>query len=68
LPITKDDLYVVIASDGLWEKVPDEEVSEIVITTKDPQSAASKLKALTTERGSEDNISIVVVQLHNDQQ
>ena len=56
---------VVLASDGLWKFVQNEEVEEVVISEKDPRTIAQKLYELSLSRmnpsiDSGDNINILV--------
>ena len=68
-PFQKEDKFVVIASDGLWEYVTNEEVINIVsefFEKKDCDGAVSKLYEISHERWIEnddyiDDISIIVV-------
>ena len=68
-PFEEEDKFVVIASDGLWEYVTNEEVIDIVgefFEKKDCDGAVSKLYEISHERWVEyddyiDDISIIVV-------
>ena len=68
-PFEEEDKFVVIASDGLWEYVTNEEVINIVsdfFDKKDCDGAVSKLYEISHERWIEnddyiDDISIIVV-------
>jgi len=57
---------IIFGSDGLWEKVGDEVVCDIVRTIKDPVNAVVALRDKAAEVGSEDNVSIIVIQLRKD--
>lgn len=60
--VTCDDEFVVIASDGLWDKLSNEDVVRLVHdTVKDPDMAAKRLVTEALTRGSDDNITAVVV-------
>lgn len=88
IPRAKDDECLVLASDGLWDVMTNQEACEVarrrillwhkrnvgsssqslpVIRGEgvDPaaQSAAEYLSMLALEKGSEDNISVIVVDL-----
>eukprot|EP00947_MAST-08B_sp_MAST-8B-sp1_P003950 g3950.t1 len=56
------DRFVVLASDGLWDEVTAEEVGATLLK-EHALAAAPALVRLAYDRGSEDNISIVVVPL-----
>jgi protein phosphatase len=53
---------IVLCTDGLWCQVSDEEIKDIV-TSGEPQGAAAQLVALANERGGNDNITVLVVQV-----
>ncbi|KAG2321006.1 hypothetical protein Bca52824_014219 [Brassica carinata] len=52
---------LVLASDGIWKVMTNEEAMEIVRRVKDPQKAAKELTAEALRRESKDDISCVVV-------
>ncbi|XP_064999871.1 probable protein phosphatase 2C 59 [Musa acuminata AAA Group] len=55
--------FLILASDGLWDVVTNEEaVVAIVKPLQDPEQAAKKLLQEAYQRGSSDNIACVVVQ------
>ncbi|PWA89569.1 protein phosphatase 2C family protein [Artemisia annua] len=56
----KTDL-LVLASDGLWKVMDNQEVVDIARRIKDPQKAAKRLIAEALKRESKDDISCVVV-------
>ena len=41
--IGKGDRYLILASDGLWDELTEQEAAEIAFRAKDPQEAAKKL-------------------------
>ncbi|KAB2617074.1 protein phosphatase 2C 10 [Pyrus ussuriensis x Pyrus communis] len=64
------DIYVdnstdvlVIASDGLWKVMANQEAVDMARKTKDPLKAAKQLTAEALKRDSKDDISCVVVRL-----
>lgn len=84
VPRARDDECLILASDGLWDVMTNEEVCEVArrrillwhkkngITALakrgagvDPaaQEAAAYLSTLALQRGSRDNISVIVVDL-----
>lgn len=83
VPRTKEDECLILASDGLWDVVKNEEACDLarkrillwhkknspVSSTRgediDPaaQDAADYLSKLALQRGSKDNISVIVVDL-----
>ncbi|EMS56317.1 putative protein phosphatase 2C 13 [Triticum urartu] len=57
---------LVLASDGLWDAVENEEAVSLAKTEDVPESAARKLTEIAYSRGSADNITCIVVQFHHD--
>lgn len=84
LPRARDDELLILASDGLWDVMTNEEACEVARrqillwhkkngsapllergTGIDPaaQAAADRLSILALQKGSKDNISVIVVDL-----
>lgn len=60
--LTMDDEYLVMASDGLWDVISNEEVVAIIRdTVKEPGMCSKRLATEAAERGSKDNITVIVV-------
>jgi serine/threonine protein phosphatase PrpC len=58
---TQDD-FVVVATDGVWDVMTNEDVADAVLkTARDPGLAAKRIGGDALTRGSRDNISVVVV-------
>lgn len=55
--------WLLLCSDGLTGHVADEELQEVVINATDPNLAARRLVNLANQRGGEDNITVVLVNL-----
>ncbi|KAK8499386.1 hypothetical protein V6N12_037024 [Hibiscus sabdariffa] len=53
--------FLILASDGLWDVVSNEEAVAIVKPIQDPAQAAKQLTQEASQRGSADNITCVVV-------
>ncbi|CAD5181049.1 probable protein phosphatase 2C 59 [Musa acuminata AAA Group] len=53
--------FLILASDGLWDVVTNEEAVAMVKPLQDPEQAAKKLLQEAYQRGSSDNITCVVV-------
>jgi len=52
----------VIASDGLWEKLTNNDVVALVKdTVKEPSMVSKRLATESVEHGSRDNITVIVV-------
>lgn len=52
---------LVFACDGLWDVMSEQEVADVVKEEIDPSLAAKRLREQASDRGSTDNISVVVV-------
>ncbi|KAL5211813.1 hypothetical protein ABZP36_022660 [Zizania latifolia] len=65
-PVNGDLECLVLASDGLWDVVENEEAVSLAKTEDLPESAARKLTEIAYSRGSADNITCIVVQFHHD--
>jgi len=59
-----DTEFVVVASDGLWKVMSNQEVVDEVRSTRDARKAAVKLVDAAVDRGSKDDIACVVVRIH----
>ncbi|CAE6042063.1 unnamed protein product [Arabidopsis arenosa] len=60
--LSADDEFLVMASDGLWDVVNDEEVIGIIRdTVKEPSMCSKRLATEAAARGSGDNITVIVV-------
>ncbi|GMI96957.1 hypothetical protein like AT2G30020 [Hibiscus trionum] len=61
--------FLILASDGLWDKVSNQEAVDIArpscigINKPNPLSACKKLVDLSVSRGSSDDISVMLIQL-----
>jgi len=58
--IGTDDV-LVLACDGLWDKVQDDAVTQTVLNEPDALKAAEALRNLAYNKGSMDNISVMVI-------
>ncbi|KAL7264279.1 hypothetical protein ACSBR1_002272 [Camellia fascicularis] len=67
--IESDLEFLILASDGLWDKVSNQEAVDIArplcmgIAKPEPLTACKKLAALSVSRGSTDDISVMLIQL-----
>ncbi|KAF7816969.1 putative protein phosphatase 2C 10 isoform X1 [Senna tora] len=61
--IDVDTDILILASDGLWKVMHNQEAVDIARRTKDPLKAAKQLTAEALKRDSKDDISCVVVRL-----
>jgi len=63
ISLSPRDCYLVLASDGLWDVVDEQQCAASVLRASDPLSAARSLCDLATTRGSMDNITVLVIAL-----
>ena len=67
IKITKQNEFIVMACDGLWDVIENNELYKLLkeYQTKKIVNYASKLATEALERGSTDNISIIILELDN---
>ena len=58
-----DGTRFLLCSDGIYRHMSDEEIARVLAEHKDPQRAADELKRIVHQRGADDNLTAVVVQL-----
>ncbi|EPZ31161.1 Protein phosphatase 2C domain-containing protein [Rozella allomycis CSF55] len=63
--LTKDDEFIIIACDGLWDVCSDQNAVELIGHIENPQEAAKKLLNFALENCSTDNISVMVIRLNS---
>ncbi|MDP1719148.1 MAG: PP2C family protein-serine/threonine phosphatase, partial [bacterium] len=61
--VSPGDKKLILACDGVWDVITDEEAAGLVRGESDPQKAAEILKNKAIENGSKDNISVIVINL-----
>lgn len=61
--LTDDDHTLIVACDGVWDVIEDQEALELVRSETDPDLAAKKIVRTALEKGSTDNITCIVVEL-----
>lgn len=59
--INSGTAFLILASDGLWKVMENQEVVDFIRKTKDPQVAAKQLATEAVNRESKDDISCIVV-------
>lgn len=59
----RDGTRFLLCSDGIYRHLSDEEIARVLAEFKDPQRAADELKRIVHQRGAEDNLTAVVVQV-----
>ncbi|XP_068642691.1 probable protein phosphatase 2C 44 [Aristolochia californica] len=61
VPIDPSVEFVILASDGLWKVIKNQEAVDLVKPIKDPQAAAKRLTTEALARKSKDDISSIVI-------
>jgi len=61
VPIDSSIEFVILASDGLWKVLKNQEAVGLVRPIKDPQAAAKRLTTEALARNSKDDISCIVI-------
>jgi serine/threonine protein phosphatase PrpC len=62
VPLQEEDQFLILASDGLWDVVSDQEAVGLVMdTVKDPSLCAKRLVLEAMSRSSQDNVSIAII-------
>ena len=64
--IREEDLYIVIASDGVWDVVSEEEMMQMGGEKYSSDVFSKKIVNLAIDRGTRDNISCIVIKLNKD--
>lgn len=59
--ITKDDRFLIIACDGLWDVIDDQDACKLIEHINDPDEAAKTLVRYALENGTTDNVTVMVV-------
>lgn len=59
----RDGARFLLCSDGVYRHMSDEEIARVLGEHKDPQRAADELKRIVHQRGADDNLTAVVVQM-----
>lgn len=61
VPIDSTMEFLILASDGLWKVIKNQEAVDLVKSIKDPQTAAKRLTTEALARKSKDDISCIVI-------
>ncbi|KAJ4709699.1 putative Protein phosphatase 2c [Melia azedarach] len=61
VPVDPTIEFVILASDGLWKVMKNQEAVDLVKPIKDPQAAAKRLTTEALARKSKDDISCIVI-------
>ncbi|XP_068660856.1 probable protein phosphatase 2C 74 [Aristolochia californica] len=65
IDLGSDCEFLILASDGLWDKVSNQEAVEVVLRHKYSVEACKKLIDMACSRGNKDDITVMVVDLQN---
>ncbi|KAG9131847.1 hypothetical protein Leryth_016579 [Lithospermum erythrorhizon] len=63
LPLTSDCEFLIMASDGLWDKVDEQEAVELVSSEMDSLESCKKLVDISFSRGNDDDITVMIINL-----
>jgi serine/threonine protein phosphatase PrpC len=63
LDIEEDDQFLILACDGVWSVMTNQDAVDLIVTEEDPIMAARNIRDKAFERESTDNISVIVVSL-----
>ncbi|CAR25622.1 hypothetical protein ZYGR_0A01870 [Zygosaccharomyces rouxii] len=61
--LTRDDEFLIVACDGLWDVIDDQDACELIRDIKEPNEAAKTLVRYALENGTTDNVTAMVVYL-----
>lgn len=64
LPLVTGDRFL-LCSDGLVDEIADDEITQVLRTNEDPQTAVDLLIAMANAAGGRDNITVIVVDVLN---
>jgi len=59
--LTEEDKYAVLACDGVWDVLKEEDIIELVKDETDPNNMARKIMIQSIKSGSTDNITVLVM-------
>lgn len=59
----RDGARFLLCSDGIYRHMSDEEIAQVLAEHKNPQRAADELKRIVHQRGADDNLTAVIVQM-----
>ncbi|KAF2076854.1 hypothetical protein CYY_001821 [Polysphondylium violaceum] len=59
----EQDEFIIVACDGLWDEISDQQACDIVKSSKSTHEAVVKLKDYAYFSGSDDNITVILIKL-----
>ncbi|KAJ0972882.1 hypothetical protein J5N97_020841 [Dioscorea zingiberensis] len=63
LKLTSECEFLIVASDGLWDKVSNQEAVDVVMKKKNSVRSCKELVDLSSRRGGRDDITVMVIDL-----
>ena len=61
--LTPEHKVLILACDGIWDVMTDQEAVDICSSEKDAKSMANKLLQHALKKNTRDNVTVVVIQL-----
>ncbi|XP_020694345.1 probable protein phosphatase 2C 74 isoform X1 [Dendrobium catenatum] len=65
IQLNKDCEFLIMASDGLWDKVSNQEAVDVVRQRKNSMQACKDLVEISCSRGNRDDVTVMVVDLRS---
>ncbi|KAL0917665.1 hypothetical protein M5K25_012744 [Dendrobium thyrsiflorum] len=65
IQLTKDSEFLIMASDGLWDKVSNQEAVDVVRQRKNSMQSCKDLVEISCSRGNRDDVTVMVVDLRS---
>lgn len=63
--VSTEDMYLVLATDGLWDVLDEAEVGKILLKVRTAQEGSEILTQKAFELGSQDNVTVLVIDVRN---
>ncbi|KAL0314048.1 UNVERIFIED_CONTAM: putative protein phosphatase 2C 32 [Sesamum angustifolium] len=63
--LTSECEFLIVASDGLWDRVSEQEAVDMVVSMNVRVECCSKLVEISSSRGNRDDITVMLINLHN---
>lgn len=65
IPLTQDCEFLIMASDGLWDKVSNQEAVDLVAKTRKSVQSCKDLVEISCSRGNRDDITVMIVDVRS---
>ncbi|KYQ91460.1 protein phosphatase 2C [Tieghemostelium lacteum] len=59
------DQFIIVACDGIWDEISDQLACDIVLSARSMKEATTRLRDFAFFSGSDDNISVIIIDLKN---